>query len=83
MSRSTRLRGDLAREVAKQTARVMELMHSTGFVHGGSLTLSHHNALLKFPRSNVVKRPFSGGTKTLLFVRSGCLEQLILQPCLL
>ncbi|KAF8332972.1 kinase-like domain-containing protein [Amanita rubescens] len=31
---STRLRGDLAREVAKQTATVMELMHSAGLVHG-------------------------------------------------
>ncbi len=57
---STRLRGDLAREVAKQTAMVMELMHSAGLIHGGSLTLFHNNALLKFLRSNVVKRPFSG-----------------------
>ncbi|KAF8347561.1 kinase-like domain-containing protein [Amanita rubescens] len=31
---STRLRGDLARQVAKQTATVMELMHSAGLVHG-------------------------------------------------
>jgi len=54
---STRLRGDLARKVAKQTATVIEL---TGLVHGGSLALSHNNALLKFLRSNVVKRPFSG-----------------------
>ena len=59
-SGSTRLRGDLAREVAKQTATVMELMHSAGLVHGGSLTLFHNNALLNFLRSNVVKRPFSG-----------------------
>ncbi|KAF8351762.1 kinase-like domain-containing protein [Amanita rubescens] len=29
-----RLRGDLARKVAKQTANVVELMHSAGFVHG-------------------------------------------------
>jgi serine/threonine-protein kinase SRPK3 len=43
---STRLRGDLAREVAKQTATVMELMHSAGLVHGRSLTLFHNNALL-------------------------------------
>jgi hypothetical protein len=60
---SKRLRGDLAREVAKQTATVMELMHSAGLIHGGSLTLSHNSALLKFLaliRSNVVKRPFSG-----------------------
>ena len=59
-SGSTRLRGDLAREVAKQTATVMELMHSAGLVHGGSLTLFHNNALLNFLRSNVFKRPFSG-----------------------
>lgn len=57
---SKRLRGDLARLVAKQTAMVVELMHSTGLVHGGSLTLFHNSALLKFLRSNVVKRPFSG-----------------------
>jgi serine/threonine-protein kinase SRPK3 len=47
---STRLRGDLAREVAKQTATVMELMHSAGLVHGGSLTLFHNNALFKIPQ---------------------------------
>ena len=34
-----RLRGDLARKVAKQTANVVELMHSAGFVHGGLLYL--------------------------------------------
>ena len=33
---SKRLRGDLARKVAKQTATVIELMHSAGLVHGGS-----------------------------------------------
>jgi serine/threonine-protein kinase SRPK3 len=63
MEGSKRLRGDLAREVAKQTATVMELMHSAGLIHGGSLTLFHNSALLKFLaliRSNVVKRPFSG-----------------------
>ena len=57
---STRLRGDLARKAAKQTAMVIELMHSAGLVHGGSLTLFHNNASLKFLRSNIVKRPFSG-----------------------
>jgi serine/threonine-protein kinase SRPK3 len=57
---SRRLRSDLARKVAKQTATVMELMHSVGLVHGGSFTLFHNSALLKFLRSNVVKRPFSG-----------------------
>ena len=36
---SKRLRGDLARQVAMQTATAMELMHSAGLVHGGSLTL--------------------------------------------
>ena len=30
-----RLRGDLARKVAKQTANAVELMHSAGLVHGG------------------------------------------------
>ena len=57
-----RLRGDLAREVAKQTAAVVELMHSAGVAHGGSLTLFHDSALLKFLaliRSNVGKHPFS------------------------
>jgi serine/threonine-protein kinase SRPK3 len=34
-----RLRSDLARKVAKQTANVVELMHSAGLVHGGSLYL--------------------------------------------
>ena len=38
---SKRLRGDLARKVAKQVATVVELMHSTGFVHGGSSPDSH------------------------------------------
>jgi serine/threonine-protein kinase SRPK3 len=57
---STRLRGDLAREAAKQTVTVIELMHSAGFIHGGSLTLFHNIALLIFFRYNVVKRPFSG-----------------------
>ncbi|KAF8351008.1 hypothetical protein F5887DRAFT_1193424, partial [Amanita rubescens] len=33
---SKRLRGDLARKVAKQVATVVEFMHFTGFVHGGS-----------------------------------------------
>ena len=36
MAGSRRLRGDLARKVAKQTASVVELMHSAGVVHGGS-----------------------------------------------
>ncbi|KAF8342403.1 kinase-like domain-containing protein [Amanita rubescens] len=31
---SRRLRGDLARKVAKQTAKVVELMHTAGLVHG-------------------------------------------------
>lgn len=35
-SGSKRLRGDLARKAAKQAASVVELMHSTGLVHGGS-----------------------------------------------
>ena len=47
---STRLRGDLARKVAKQTATVMELMHSAGLVHGGSFTLFYNNASLKIPQ---------------------------------
>jgi len=34
-----RLRGDLARKVAKQIANVVELMHSAGLVHGGLLYL--------------------------------------------
>lgn len=33
---SRRLRGDLARKVAKQVACAVELMHTAGFVHGGS-----------------------------------------------
>ena len=60
---SKRLRGDLAKNVAKQTAAAVELMHSAGLVHGGSLTLFHNSALLKFValiRSNIVKRPFPG-----------------------
>ena len=36
---SRRLRADLARKVAKQTAAVMELMHSAGLVHGGTSDL--------------------------------------------
>ena len=36
MAGSRRLRGDLARKVAKQTASAVELMHSAGVVHGGS-----------------------------------------------
>ena len=32
---SKRLRADLARKVAKQTAAVVGLMHSAGIVHGG------------------------------------------------
>ena len=39
MAGSRRLRGDLARKVAKQTASVVELMHSAGVVHGGSRDL--------------------------------------------
>ena len=39
MSGSRRLRGDLARKVAKQTATVLELIHSAGFLHGGSSDL--------------------------------------------
>ncbi|KAF8331530.1 kinase-like domain-containing protein [Amanita rubescens] len=34
MAGSRRLRGDLARKVAKQTASAVELMHSAGVVHG-------------------------------------------------
>lgn len=37
---SKRLRGDLARKVAKQTAMALEFMHSKGFVHG-DLTASN------------------------------------------
>jgi serine/threonine-protein kinase SRPK3 len=33
---SRRLRGNLARKVAKQTASAVELIHSAGVVHGGS-----------------------------------------------
>jgi serine/threonine-protein kinase SRPK3 len=36
-----RLRGDLARKVAKQVATVVEFMHFTGFVHGGLSPDSH------------------------------------------
>ena len=36
VSGSKRLRSDLARKVAKQTATVVDLFHSAGLVHGGS-----------------------------------------------
>jgi serine/threonine-protein kinase SRPK3 len=36
---SRRLRRDLARKVARQVVGVVELMHSAGFVHGGSCQL--------------------------------------------
>jgi serine/threonine-protein kinase SRPK3 len=36
---SRRLRNDLAREVAKQVVGTVELMHTAGFVHGGSLRI--------------------------------------------
>jgi len=36
VSGSRRLRADLVRKVAKQTAAVLELMHSAAIVHGGS-----------------------------------------------
>jgi serine/threonine-protein kinase SRPK3 len=36
MAGSRRLRGNLARKVAKQTASAVELIHSAGVVHGGS-----------------------------------------------
>ena len=41
VSGSKRLRGDLARKVAKQTAMALDLFHSAGLVHGGSFTLRH------------------------------------------
>ncbi len=45
VSGSRRLRGDLARKVAKETARAIYCMHSEGWVHGGksasSLFCSH------------------------------------------
>jgi len=43
---SKRLRGDLARKVAKQVATVVELMHFTGFVHGGPSPDSHSRQIL-------------------------------------
>jgi len=36
VSGSKRLRADLARKVAKQTARAVDLFHAAGLVHGGS-----------------------------------------------
>ena len=39
MAGSKRLRGDLARKVAKQVAIALEFMHSKGFVHGGSSSI--------------------------------------------
>jgi len=45
---SKRLRGDLARKVAKQVATVVEFMHFTGFIHGAFLL-----------RSDTKKYPFS------------------------
>jgi serine/threonine-protein kinase SRPK3 len=40
MSGSRRLRGDLARKVAKQAAVAVDFMHTAGFVHGGPLRVS-------------------------------------------
>jgi serine/threonine-protein kinase SRPK3 len=37
-SGSRRLRGDLARRVAKETAKAVYCMHSAGWVHGGKLS---------------------------------------------
>jgi serine/threonine-protein kinase SRPK3 len=37
---SRRLRGDLARKVAKDTAKAIYCMHSAGWVHGGKLSNS-------------------------------------------
>ena len=38
VSGSRRLRGDLARKVAKETAKTIYRMHSAGWVHGGKLS---------------------------------------------
>jgi serine/threonine protein kinase len=38
VSGSRRLRGDLARKVAKEAAKAMYCMHSAGWVHGGELS---------------------------------------------
>jgi serine/threonine-protein kinase SRPK3 len=40
VSGSRRLRGDLARKVAKETTRAIYCMHSAGWVHGGKLSCS-------------------------------------------
>ena len=38
VSGSRRLRGDLARKVAKETAKAVYCMHRAGWVHGGKLS---------------------------------------------
>jgi acetyl esterase/lipase len=40
VSGSRRLRGDLARKVAKETAKAIYCMHGAGWVHGGKLSSS-------------------------------------------
>ena len=57
---SKRLRGDLARKVAKQIATVVELMHSAGLVHGGSSPDLHsrQNLTTILLRFNSEQHPF-------------------------
>ena len=61
---SKRLRGDLARKVAKQVATVVEFMHSAGIVHGGSsdshLCQMYRRSTTALFRSDIEQHPFPG-----------------------